>query len=327
MKHNATHQFVRGSDSDAEQTTKRRKTTSTASSSTIAHPKPSLPLTAASPSRLGFTSLYSPENPTALDRVDAFYELPPLKRGDAVYLTYQAKPTPQPTETQGDSNLKQSQIPTSMVVPRLMFPARPGNLHAFKWGDIKRRDEAARCIDTILGSLYSQGTLSASVAGADFRTHKRLMNGDGNTLRLQLGSFLRNEKSERPSDDISNPATGPSTNRPSIPSSNHPENVLLEVGGGIFILNIREAAEHTDASEWEKDKIYPDLETQLKPLPSNRRVTVESIPFGHLEKVLQKSIETQSHITKEARCIFGNVVLCGPDAPSTVASTSTAAAS
>ena len=325
MKRNATDKFPREPDLDAQQTATRRKPPSTPSSLTIVPPNPSLPLTAALPSRLGFTSVYNPEDSTALDRVDAFYLVPPARRGDTVYLTYQARPTLQPTETQRDGNFGQSQIPTSMVVPRLMFPARADNQNAFLWAGIERRDEAARCIDTMLGSLYSKGTLPACVAGAGFRTHKRLMDGDGNGLRLQLGSLLRNDKSERPSDDLSNPATGPTTNGLSIPSSKHPESVTFEVGRDTFFLGIREAAHDTDASEWKRDQIYPDLETQLKPLASNRRVTLESIPFGHFKKVVQESIESQSHITHEARCIFGNVELCGPDAPSTIASPSTAA--
>jgi hypothetical protein len=320
MKHNATHQFVRGSDSDAEQTKTRREPHSTPSSSTIVPSNSSLPLTA-SPSRLGFTSFYNPQDPTALRRMDAFYDLPQGSKGDAVTLTFHTMAILQPTRTQGSLGPDQSQVHTAIIVPRLMFPARLEDLDAFGWADIGRRNEAAERIDTQLGILYSQGTLSGCVAAANFRTYRRLLNGDGNTFRRQLGTYLRKENAVPTSDVQSSAPTGPATL-----TSKVPESLTVKVGSDIITLNVWEAAKGTDSRDWKEDEYYPNLKKQLKP-PPNRKLTIESNILKTFEENVRESVERQSHITKEARCVFGNVVLCGPDAPRTVATSSSAAAS
>jgi hypothetical protein len=317
MEQNATHRSVRASDSDAEQTKTRREPHSTPSSWLFIAPKPSLP----SRSRLGFTSFYNPQDPTALRRMDAFYELAQGSKSNAVTLTFHTMAKPQPIRTQGSLGPEQLEVHTAMIVPRLMFPARSGDLDAFGWADIGRRNEAAERIDTQLGILYSEGTLSGCVAASNFRTYRRLLNGDGNTFRRQLGTYLRKENAVPTSDVRSSAPTGPATL-----TSKVPESLTVKVGSDIITLNIWEAAKGTDSRDWKEDEYYPNLKTQLKP-PPNRKLTMESTILKTFEEEVRESIKSQSHITKEARCVFGNVVLCGLDAPRTVATSSSAAAS
>ena len=255
-------------------------------------------------------------------RADTFYKRPyPGKRGAHVVLTFQAKASPNEKTRTGEER------DTAMLSVRLMFPTDSADRKAVKWGDVKRRDEAAKWIDDNLGSLYSQGSLSGCVAGGGFRTHGTLMEGDGNTFRLNLGSLLQDLSLKSVSAGLQDPATDPSSSAPSDKGAR--TRLYIDLPGGKHVLDIREAAKGTDIDKWEKGQCFDDLQTQLKPKGSNGRVTMENRDYEGLKKRIQKSNQKKSYHTDQARCVFGNVVLCGPrgEMPDTVGSTNTIAES
>lgn len=277
------------------------------------------------PTEFGFTSLYNSKDPMDRRRKDAFYEWQPTEaaRGDApVMLTFQAEMCPkQPTRTGAEQN-------TAMLSVRLMFPAHLGDRNAFGWKDVTRRDEIARWIDTRLGTLCSRGILSGCIAGGSFQSYDLLMQGRGSTFRLQLGSLLRDPDPLSVRDSPSNSANNPSASEPFGNIRKTTERIIMKLWTRNSTLRIREAAEGTDSTNWQEGQYFDDLETQLKPVPS-KAVTYDTTKYRNLKPKIQKSIDDESYRTNSARCVFGNVVVCGPDVEETIGKpkSNTAAAS
>ena len=213
---------------------------------------------------------------------------------------------------------------TAMVTTRLVFPLEG----TVDWrNNMHLRNKAAKCIDTELSRLYSQGFLSGGVACRKFRAHADLMRGDGHTFRLQLGSLLRDPSLKSTSDSPPNTVTNPSTCVPTVEAGETRRPMPMGSGEGSFLLHIREAAETTNIDGWIAGTSFDYLDTQLKETRSKGRATFKPAAFANVKRDIQESIDTESYRTNSARCVFGNVVVCGPDMESTDGSSSTAAAS
>lgn len=271
-----------------------------------------------------FFSMSNPGTPGSR-RLDAFYELPPKSTRSTVYFAFHVAPpaATQPPTNGEISKATQRDIPTVIISTRLIFPTRRNQPNAFLWENVHRRDEAAEWINTNLCSLYTRGLLSACVAGDGYKTLNSLMEGDGKSFRLHIGSFLRYDDFAPASDSSPDKTAGPAN-----PTNETPERASVKVGETNSSLAIREMKADADISSWTTGDLYPKLEGPYacKPLPSNRRATVIPEQVDALREMVEQSIASQDHITNQGICCLGNVTLCGPDAMSTIASSSTAAA-
>jgi hypothetical protein len=272
-----------------------------------------------------FFSVATAEDPTASIRPDAFYVRPEHQRFTNVIFAFNTCTAfTHPTTTGTDKKSEQLPIETLFISARLMFPVRDGNIAEWEWWNQERRDEAARWINTNLSRLYSRGTLSGCMAGRNFWTQSSLMRGSGTSFRLELGTLLRGKTLVPTRDDPLCLTSGPSTYE-----SLTPDGALVKVGSETFPLVIREGNRDPHPSVWEDGQFYSDPDILLKPLTARQKseVTLEPDRMKGFQKSILESIKTQSHISDKIRCIFGDVVLCGPDAPSTVATSSTTASS
>jgi len=299
------------------------------STSAIVQPKPSpftIPLSQPQASnQLNFLTAYSPENPTATGRADTFYT--PPEDGRSVILAFHTSLTPtEPQKCGTDYKSEETPIETLFISAQLRFPVPEGSMaDSYLWSK-ERRDEAALCINTKLGRLYSQGALSGCMAYKNFDTHARLMSGNGAQFCGQLDALLRADEALTPADDgPADPTSGPST----FPSKT-PTHALITVGSDTFPLEIVQAAPFTGpgTSAWKEGQSYFDPDIPLKHLDKvkkTRRFNDNRIKL--LQNSINESIERKSYESSMVRSFFGNVVLCGPDAPRTIASSSTAVAS
>ena len=324
MRYNATHNFEE-SNWDAQHTTTTLEPPLTPFS-TIVQPKPSSstnpPLESQASSQPNFLSVVTAEDSTGTTRPDAYYVPPKDKRHHhKVILAFNTSiRNPEPTEHETDQNSEQPQIETVLISARLMLPIKNAKLASREWWNKKRRDEAATWINTNLGTLYTEGALPGCLADRGFLTHSGLMREDGNRFRAQLRLLLQSDENLTPtSDGPADPTSGPSTS-----ASKTPRKPQITVGSDTFDLVIRQTV---NTLAWTDGQFYPDLETPLKALTKHQRYPdpLDNAQMEKYRKSIKESIESQSHITHEARCIFGDAVLCGPDAPRTIASTSTAA--
>jgi len=242
-----------------------------------------------------------------------------------VILAFHTSLTPtEPPRTGTDYDSEETPIETLLISAQLRFPVPEGSTaKSYQWSK-ERRDEAALCINIKLGRLYSQGALSGCMAYKNFDTHARLMSGDGAQFCGQLDALLRADEALIPTDDgLADPTSGPST----FPSKT-PTHALITVGSDTFPLEIVQAAPFTGpgTSAWKEGQSYSDPDIPLKHLDKvkkTRRYNDNRIKI--LQKSINESIARQSYKSSKVRSFFGNVVVCGPDAPRTIASTSTAA--
>jgi len=260
------------------------------------------------------------------ERRDAFYVSVPKTPKTIIMALHIDKSQAGPTPLDGQETIpggKQSS--TVYIVPRLLFPAEEDDRDAYGWGSRTKRDLAATWIEGSLDKLQSENFLTACTAGTSAAGIGKLLKGEIRGFKLSLGSGLR--------DTAFAPSCSGSPASTFIPDPNTlaiSKLAAVTVDGNDFKLALREAANTQTLTEWHDGQLYStqDLKSLLVPKLDNDAATLKPDAAKALRRAIEKIKSegaTYQYPNLIKQCVFGGVVLWGPDETRTDASSSTAA--
>jgi hypothetical protein len=261
------------------------------------------------------------------ERKDAFYV--PTQTGPKttiILALYIKKPQSIPTQRNNQEHIPgKGKNSTVEIVPRLFFPAKEGEKDIYGWGSRTKRDAAATWIEGNFKKVQSENLLTGCIAGNTAAGITKLLDGKIHGFIQSLGSVLRDTAFAPSCVGTPPPTFWTENGRQPISSL-----AAVTVDGIAYKLALREAVSTQKPLEWYDGQLYTKekIDSVLVPLLGKEPAALKADrakPFRKALDRIKSEGATYQYPESIKQCMFGDVVLWGPDEASTVASQSAAA--